>query len=231
MITNKRGFTLMEVLIVLIIIVTLAFIGTGLISSSFRTKSREVSWRMSSTVKYLYNSSISENKTIRLVFDFENNSYSAEATTDKFLLDKGDDKDKKSGSPKKEEPEKKAPETETIATPDNADELLAEKSKEEETNEPEPLKPAEATFGAIETPFMATKQLPSGLLLKDIYTGHDKEPVTAGKAYIYFFQNGYVEPAIINLKDEADEKHISIKINPFSGDTDIQPEYRKLEEK
>ena len=66
-------------------------------------------------------------------------------------------------------------------------------------------------------------------MFKDVYTSHDKEPVGGGRAYIYFFQNGSAEAAIINFKDEADEKQLSVKINPFTGDVDIQPEYRKLE--
>ena len=84
---GKKGFTLIEVMIVLVIVGVIAFLGMNSLRGTFRSKSRELSWRMASTVKYLYNQAIMENKTVRLVFDIDNNNYWAESTTDKFLIE------------------------------------------------------------------------------------------------------------------------------------------------
>lgn len=219
------GFTLLEILIVLAVIVLLAFFGTNLITNTFKSKSREVSWRMASTVRYLYNTAITQNETIRLAFDFESNSYWAEATTEKFLLEKNiskEDAAKKAEEEKAKEHAEEQPEDQDTTTETPEGETFAEPVAPD-------LEPTEATFGSIETSLLETRQLPAGILLKDIQTSHDLEPVETGRAYIYFFRNGTAEEAIINLKDEADEKHISIKINPFNGETEISPEYKKLE--
>ena len=198
---SSAGFTLLEVLIVLVIVVVIAFIGTNIVTGTFRSKSREVSWHLMNTIRYLYNSSVTENKTVRLVFDFETNSYWAEATSEKFLLENPDSKK------------------------DDKSEDEIDTNKEDEGKY---LEPIEATFGSIETPFIETRALPSGIYIKDIYTQRDKDAVGSGRAYIYFFPNGTAEAAVINLRDESDERHISIKINPFNGEADVASEYRKL---
>ena len=202
---KDKGFTLLEVLIVLIIVVFLAFLGTNLIFGTFHSKARGLTWRMSSTIKYLYDIAVTENKTVRLALDFENNTYWEEATTERFLMEKTEEKEKK--------------------------EVKEKPAEEGEEGEGETmLEPNEVTFGSLETPLLEAQTLPSGILIKDVQTSHDLTPVVADKAYIYFFPNGYAEPAIINFKDETDERHISIKINPFNAKTDISSEYRKLED-
>lgn len=194
-------------MIVLVIVGVLAFLGTNMVSGTFKSKSRELAWRMASTIRFLYNSAITENKTVRLVFDFESNSYWAEVTSEKFLLDKSGEEVKKE-------------ETKT--------EEAKEQKDEKDENTASVMEPIEPTFGSMESPYLETRQIATGVFIKDVYTGHDKEPVTAGRAYIYFFPNGYAEPAVINFKDEADEKHLSVKINPFNGEADLSKEYRKL---
>lgn len=212
--SRQKGFTLIEVMIVVAIVVTLSVMGAGLLKNTFRSKSRELSWRMASTIKYLYNSAITENQTVRLVLDFESNSYWAEATAEKFLLEKEENVAAKLALPD----EKKSTTEETKTEGETAGEGEAEESA---------VEPIEPTFGSIETPLLEIRQLPAGLYLKDVYTSHDREPLTSGKAYIYFFQNGSAEAAVINFKDGADEKHLSIRINPFNGEADIAQEYRK----
>lgn len=207
---KEKGFTLLEVLIVVAIIVVLAFIGSRMVAGTFKTKSRELAWRMASTTRYLYTSAITENKTIRLVFDFESNSYWAESTNEKFLLDTSEDKDREKKEEKKE----------------TKDEDTKGKDGEEKSSY---LEPNEATFGSMESSFLETRQLSAGIYLKDVQTTHDKLPITAGRAYIYFFSNGSAEPAVINFRDEADEKHLSVKIDPYSGEADLSREYRTLQ--
>jgi len=177
---------------------------------------------MDSTIRYLYNTAITGNKTERLVLSFDDNTYWAEETSEKFLLDKGDDKNKKDKKPeeKKEEPKKEAL-ADSGAT--------AEGKAGDEQKEVSYVEPVEASFGAVDTPIISIKALPGGLSFKDVWTEHDKEPIGSGKAYIYFFPSGYSEAAVINLKDADDQKHVSIRINPFNGDVDITAEYRKLE--
>jgi len=219
---SKKGFTLIEVMIVLVIVGLIAFLGVNSLRGTFKSKSRELSWRMASTVKYLFNSAITENKTVRLVFDIENNNYWAESTTDRFLLEKRAEEEKKilKNRPAAGSEEKKA----------EAGKEEASAASEKEGAEEEPaVEPIEATFGSVEDIVFEARSLPSGVYLKDVWTSHDTVAVESGRAYVYFFSTGYSEPAIINFKDESDERHLSIKTNPFNGTVDVGQEYRKLE--
>jgi hypothetical protein len=57
---------------------------------------------------------------------------------------------------------------------------------------------------------------------------HKEGEVDGGKEFIYFFPNGYVESAVINLKDEDDEINYSLKTFPVSGRVSIENFYRNL---
>ncbi len=204
---KSKGFTLLEVLIVMALLVILGSLTFNQVSKSFRVERRSLEWRMASLVKYLYNTAATENKTVRLVFDFKERTYWAEATAEKFRLSPNRDMSPPVEKTKKEE-----------------------KTVEEGKDETE-IAPFEASFGAIESPLMSKRQLPSKIFLEDIQTSHDEKPVTEGVAYIYFFPNGYVEPSIINFKDESGERHISIRTNTYNSDVSISEEYGMLENK
>ncbi|MBI2091827.1 MAG: type II secretion system protein [Deltaproteobacteria bacterium] len=216
-IISGKGFTLLEMMIVVVLVGFLAFLGANTIRGSFKSKSREISWRMASTIRYLYNSAITENKTYRLVFDFENNSYWAESTSERVLLEKGDAEKKD----EKKDEKKVSPEAKEDAETTSSDE------KAEGSEKVTQISPTEPAFGPVESALMETRALPNGIFIKDVYTG--KTAATSGKAYIHFFPNGFAERAIINFRDDSDEKHVSIRINPFNGETDVSPEYRTAE--
>jgi len=217
---SSKGFTLLELLIVLVIVGVMATIGGGVISNSYKSKAREISWRMASTVKYLYDTAAAKGQTVRLVIDFDSNSYWAEASVDKVLLAKETADEKK-----KREEEKLASEREKAAKTE------AEKEEEEsaKSDEPTTIEPYEATFGVVEMPLFDQKQLPNGIFFKDVYTTHDAEPVTGGRAFVYFFPSGYAEEAVINFRDEGDKRNLSVRITQLGGKVKIEQEYQRME--
>ena len=85
-------------------------------------------------------------------------------------------------------------------------------------------------FSKDESRLFKTKKLPDDIYFKDIYTMHLPMAVDSGKVAIYFFPNGYVEEAIINLRNEDDDENYSIKTIPVSGRATIESEYRSLEQ-
>lgn len=208
LIRMNRGFTLIEVLLVLVILAVVAGLASRLFVNPFQRDGRELAWRLTSVVRYLYTQAASENKTIRLTFDFENQSWWAEETT---------------GSAKIKMQNEKFEDQKVKEKDEKGEGQIAEEQSAEEGEGAE-FMPPQPTFTMI--PDLVERRLPSSIFLKDIYTGHDAEPVTAGAAYIYFFPNGYVEPAVINFRNEADEKHLSLKINPLTGEVEVAREYK-----
>lgn len=206
----QKGFTLLEVLIVLVIVAFLFGTAATRLNKTFRSESRAVQWRMASVAKYLYNTAASENKTARLTLDFESNSYWAEETSERFLIGM-----EKEGQQVNRSVGQQVGEAEDSGEPKDGEKKEAVVA---------PLEPA---FGTMDSSLLEVKQFPSNVLLKDVYTSRSVEPVASGRAYIYFFPNGYMEEAIINFKDASDEKHLSIKFNSFNGEADVSNEYRK----
>ena len=90
------------------------------------------------------------------------------------------------------------------------------------------IKAPEPNFGAVDSHLLRPTKLPDTVFFKDLHVEHRQYPVEGGKEFIYFFPNGYVERAIINLRDEEDEVNYSLATNPISGRVSIEPEYRSL---
>ena len=57
--------------------------------------------------------------------------------------------------------------------------------------------------------------LPKGVTFPRVMTGHQDEPTEEGKAEVYFFPSGYVEPAYIYM--ERDDEIYTIETVPLKG--------------
>lgn len=223
---NRKGFTLFELMVAIAIVGLVVGVVATQSNNWFDLNIKKATNRISNTVRYLRDKASTENLYIRLVFDFEKNNYWVEATTERFLLTS---KEVLEAEEKEKEEEAKEAETEVkteTVTKENEEgeeeEVDAEVSYVQKYRTPE--------FGAVDDFLLKPVSLPDGVFLKDIYTGRSEGPITGGQAFIYFFPNGYIEPAIINLMDEDDEVNFSIKIDPIIGATDLLGEYRAMEQ-
>ena len=206
--------TLIEIMVTLAVVGLVLGITISQLGDTFDSRARQATRELSATIRYLYNKAASENLTMRLVFDMEKNAYHVEATADLFQLESEEDRLERV---KREQ--KAKPKTETKA---------ATSSDEETASEETPVQRAEAKFGAVDSHLLKPYQLPNGVFFKDIYTEHDSGPISKDKAYIYIFPSGYVERAIINLRNEDDSEQRAIEVNPMTGATRIYEEYREL---
>jgi len=159
---------------------------------------------------------LSEGLYIRLVLDIEESVYWVEATTDPFMLSTGDEDtgSLKGGSKEtKEGEEGEGAEDETM-----------------DDGEPYAIKPAKPVFNPVDSYLLKPTKLPDSVHFKDVYVEHDRSSIDSGKAEVYFFPNGMVEHAVINLRDEGDEINYSLETNPISGRVNIEARYRTREE-
>ena len=77
---TNRGFTLIEVILVvsiIAVIVTGATFGLGAVT---RTRLRSSSYKVMSAARFAYNRAITQGTTTRLLFDFEKNTMAVEET-------------------------------------------------------------------------------------------------------------------------------------------------------
>lgn len=72
-------------------------------------------------------------------------------------------------------------------------------------------------------------ELPSGFKFDDIEFGSKEEKVTTGKAYIYFFPQGFATKAAIHISDGAAKK-FTIVIHPLTGQSYAAQSYVALKD-
>lgn len=67
------------------------------------------------------------------------------------------------------------------------------------------------------------RELGNGVQFLSVETEHDEEPVTEGRAYVYFWPGGFTERAIIRLKrTDSSEEGLAVLINALTGRTVVQ---------
>jgi general secretion pathway protein H len=190
-------------MIVLAMIGGMMALGVSIFIPGNDQKVQDAAVRLAGTIKYLFDEAAVKNRYYRVVFNLDERSYSIESNSEPFLVTL-EEEEGQAGKPQ--------------ATPG------AE-------NQPEGSPGAVPQFAVVDEDALTKPvTLPSGVKFKDILVMHSLSPQETGKAYLYFFPNGWVEPVIVNLSDDDDEAFYSLEINPLTGRAKILGEYRELKE-
>jgi general secretion pathway protein H len=206
-----RGMTLIEVLIVLALIalvMSAVIIGSGQLASS---RLRHASTMLTGAIRIGFSRATSTSKTVRLVMDFEDNVIWLEEGDQPHLVQSKD----------------------TTGTGGAAAATEAEKEAlEESARIVKGPTPPRTSFREIDPmglaasePGKAQKPLERGIRFRQVQTGHDDEPRTEGRAYLYFWPGGQTERAAIQLKvgDGDDESNtITLIVAPLTGKVTIK---------
>jgi type II secretion system protein H len=91
---NNKGFTLIEMLVVVGIIALMAAVMMPTISSYFQVSLNSATRDLATTIKEAYNSSVVTGKVYRLVYDLKENTYWVEFGPAEVLLDTKESKEK-----------------------------------------------------------------------------------------------------------------------------------------
>lgn len=219
-----RALTLIEVLIVLAIV---GIVMGAVVIGSGRTASAELghsATMMASAIKVGFSRASSSSKPVRLVMDFEEGSIWLEEGDQPMLVQSKD----------------------TTATGGAAPATVAEKQALEESSSIlKGPKPPKTSFTEIDPMGMVSsdpgkthKKFATGIgfriTFRAVQTGHDAEPITKGRAYLYFWPGGQTERAAIQLRamtprkpDEepkpSDEKQVmTLFVSPLTGKVTIK---------
>ncbi len=216
--TNRRGFTLIEMVVAVFIVAMIFAISIPTINNMTRVHMRTAANKLAGNLKYLYDRAVLEKVYIRLVFDLDEGVYYPESTPDRFFLRK-DPLDVEEGiavTPEEELEEEE--EEDSIFDRLFSDNLLGinpEPDEEDEEFGPSTnwsgwndfakrFKKKKAEFGGYQSELSKKEKLPEGVAIYRMYTPGLKEPVEHGKVYMHFFPHGYVEQAVIYLVEEDD---------------------------
>lgn len=83
---NDRGFSLLEILIALGIVVVITAFGVTLVSKQPFSLMREQAGRLIQITRYCYSQAAAQSRYYRIVFDFEENTYVVESSEEAFTV-------------------------------------------------------------------------------------------------------------------------------------------------
>jgi general secretion pathway protein H len=197
--SNQRGISLIELLVALAIVALLLGVVTVSLNDLFETNLKKTTARLGSTLKYLYNKSVTERLYLRVVFDLDKKTYWVESTNEVYVIN---------------------PEVE---------QKIAEEGFEEAEKDGEKEKKEDSHFSKDESYLLKPIKLPTGVIFQDVQPSYIEGKVKQGRAYLYFFPNGYATPTVINFSDEDEEVFYSMQVFAYSGRVRIINEYKELE--
>lgn len=212
------GFTLIEILVVLAIVGILAGLSIRGLRSLARSDLRASVSHVSGAIRYLFNRASTTGQYHRLVIDIDAGRYWAEVSDDMFYLPRDPETEssvKKLAALEADLDEKDARRKEMAVAAGDVDmsKVL-----------PMDFRPKKARFGAFKESNLKPVTLKNTVVM-DVFTPRVADPVTKGRAYVYFFPLGQTEPAVIHLSDPTQQTIYSLVVHPITGRVRIYNSY------
>jgi general secretion pathway protein H len=199
--SSQRGVTLFEVLIVIALIALLGgsvVFGSGMLGSS---RLRSAATLVVASIRLASTRASTNGKPTRLVFDFDAKTLSLEEASSSKML-----RDKKAPAGGAEA----ATEAEKVAKAD-AERIL------DGPQAPLTGFTPVASFAADAEDPSKGRSLGDGVSIVAVQTDHDEEPVTGGRAYLYFWPGGITERGHVQLKRQGAEGGLTVTVNSLTG--------------
>jgi prepilin-type N-terminal cleavage/methylation domain-containing protein len=223
------GFTLIEVMVVLLIVGIIMTLGVRGFSVVSKGNLREGSAHLAGAIRFLFNRASVTGKHHRLVIDLSEGRYWAEVSDDKFYApnqaESEADKQKREAKEDAadEEARKKLERKQLLyggsssSGSSSSGSAQAASSFDISKLEVGDFRPKRARFAAFKDLALKPVSLNKKLRIKSVYTPRMTEPVTSGRAYLYFYPLGQTEPAIVTLTDPTGEHVYSLVVHPITG--------------
>lgn len=208
---SSRGLTLIEVLISLAIVGLIAGIGVLGVGAQKSAKMRAGAVLVSGAIRTAYAHASGVSKPLRLVLDISERQIILEESSSTLTIVKND---KTGGAAAATEAERAAQE--------EAEAIL---------KGPRPTRPTfsqTTAFGFSPDAGKQGKELPSSVRFVQVETGHEEQPSTEGRSYIYFWPGGQTERAAIQVttaapdEEPTDANSMTVLVAPLTGKTEIK---------
>jgi len=199
---QRAGFSLVEVLVVMAIVAGLVGVGAYMVDMITAGDLKASARQMSSSMKYMYNQAAVNNTQYRMVIDLDSNTYHTEVVQSALVEDFSSD------------PE----EDEDLLTEEAL--ALAEKKREEESlfdeDEDNPFGISRrVSYQRVQDAVLKPGKLKDGVKFTRVFVPAYGE-VSAGRAYINFYPNGFQDPLIIHMEDDRGAI-FSLQTEPLTG--------------
>ena len=199
----------MEIMIVLVIMASVFAFGYNMMGSGVDDNMRKVSGQLVGLIRYVYDQAALKNEYYRITFDLYEQKFFVEYSDLPFYVIRDDDE--------AEAIRKHNEEKNTIGT---------------DTDSADNTSTAAATgdFGESEDDLLEMFAMPDNVRLSDIYVEHQKDKLSEGKIYLYFFPRGKTEFAVIHMNATEGDDAMTLVVNPLTGKVDVISEYKEYED-
>jgi general secretion pathway protein H len=211
-----RAFSLVEVLVVVALMAGLSALvvsGSGMLTG---TRMRSAATLIMSSVRMGITRANSVGRPVRLVFDLEAGRLTLEETRGRMLRVQSADEGAKAGAAAATEMEQQAAEY--------AREIIQGPRAPAAT-----FTPVEGFAADAEDPELG-RELGRDIRFLQVQTEHDAQPVTEGRAYLYFWPGGGTERAAIQITRPGDHSGLTVLVSALTGRTKLQRGRIELEE-
>src|SRR5262249_52928870 len=120
---------------------------------------------------------------------------------------------------KEEQKQKEIEATETASGPDTADLFDGRGNLK--------LGQSKAVFKSFKDTTLKPVEIKKGVRVADVFTPRQRDAYSEGRAYLYFFPQGFGERAVIHLSDGKDSFY-SLIVHPLTGRVQVQGGYVEI---
>jgi general secretion pathway protein H len=193
------GFTLIELLVVLAVVAVLAGAAAPALRGVTGANARQAAGEVAGSMRALFDVAALRHETCRMVLDLQERAWWAECT-------------RHNESALAESPHGGGEGEAAAAAADDAE--LEERFEDVDNPEKRRLL-ARSRFGSFADPIAKRRELPGDVAFKDVWSEHQREPVSEGRAYVYFHPQRRAEQARVPL---VDGDHVySVVLEPWTG--------------
>lgn len=190
---QSRGFTLVELMIVVAVIAVMAAAVVPSVASLSGADARQAAGELAGSLRYLFDTAALRHATCRMVLDLDGRGYAAECAPRLVGVARGE-----GGRPP-------APEDE---------EALADRFPDEKDAARRRLL-AKTRFGGFSDRLLKQRELPGRTEIREVRVEGVTDPIVDGKAYVHFFPGGQAERAYIEVADG--DALYTVVVEPYTG--------------
>ena len=192
---QPRGFTLIEVLIVVAVVGVMALAAAPALDSFTGANARSAAGEIAGASRYLFDTAALRRQTCRLVVDIDHGEWWAECTSAGPGNRRGQPVMGKDG----------------VAEDD--EQLLRGYSDEPDAEKRRFL--ARARFAEFKDRQVQKRKLKGSAAFEKVWTPRQRDAQTRGKAYVYFFPQGQADPAHVPVVDGSNV--YTVVTQPLTG--------------
>lgn len=205
---NRAGLTLIEITIALGVAALIMSLGVVSVNALSDRNLRQSAMQLAGAIKYSYDRSIMQNRIQRIGMNIDTGEWWLEYTEGEFAVRR-----------------ERAEGTQGAMLDENGkivyvgEEDIRDELRLDDEVDGELRAALEGGLGARferEDEDKEPRKLPGSVKFSRVWTGHQEEPFEEGIAFVHFFDGGWTEPALIELKD-GDDEYVTLEVAPLTG--------------